>query len=279
MPRVIAIANQKGGVGETTTTWHLAGGLVAAGHRTLAIDLDGQGSLSRMVEDDARPPSNLFIADFLQSFRTLEAAGFLRDSLDQQIRTLPMGADLISGSQNSNMIKEILVAEEDHRLTLRHFLATLDGRYDFILLDAPATNGPMTQMAAVAADTIVIPVEAMMEAFDSAVEFVQLQEALTQKLNLLPPRLVVFCNRFKAGYGEDQETLEALHSRFGDSCVPEPLRQTSSLKHAFLEGHSILVWCPKVKSGYQAQATFREIFDRVLEPLGPDERQLSQIAS
>ena len=267
MPRVVAIANQKGGVGKTTTTWHLAGGLVEKGFRTLVLDLDSQQSLTQeletydeLVADDGA----LFIADFLKSFRALRSGDFLGKALDAQIRTLPLGADLIPGSHDSAQVESLLISEPQPRLALRDFLAAVDDRYDFILLDCPALVTFMTQAGLAAADTVVIPIATDVMSVKSTNDFLTLAYGVTEELGLPLPRLVAFANLYKPHQTEDEEALSAIREVWGQILVDRPVQQSTALKHAVSQGRSIFQWTPRGEAAARTREAFQALLDEVL---------------
>jgi len=150
MSRIIAIANQKGGVGKTTTTVNLAAGLAKLGHRVAVIDLDSQGALTISLGFDPYTikPSTY---DLL-----LDANITLHDVLHistPKLKIAPANAELASA--------EYRLFNQKNRITrLRTALGTGDGLFDFILIDTPPSLGLITVNGLVAATELLIPVSA-----------------------------------------------------------------------------------------------------------------------
>jgi chromosome partitioning protein len=145
--RVIAIVNQKGGVGKTTTAVNLGASLAAAERPTLLIDLDPQGNASSGLGINA-PVSQIY--DVLAGVKT--AAQALHRTALSHLHAIPAGPDL-AGAENE------LVSVEGREGLLRDALAPLLPHYDFILIDCPPSLGLLTLNALVAANAVLIPLQ------------------------------------------------------------------------------------------------------------------------
>jgi len=149
MARIVAIANQKGGVGKTTTAVNLAAGVALLGKRVLLVDMDPQGNATSGLGIDPRSLKttvyNCLInyVKFHDAVQVTEVNG---------LSLLPANADL-SGAEI-----ELVNVEEREKL-LRHFLRDVDQLFDVIFLDCPPTLGILTVNALVAARTILVPVQ------------------------------------------------------------------------------------------------------------------------
>ncbi len=149
MGRVIAIANQKGGVGKTTTAINLAASLGLSEQRTLLIDCDPQGNTTAGIgfpKDPAR--------------RTLYNAMILGESLDRIIvKTQIDGLDLIPADKNLVGAEVELVAAENREYQLQKLIHQVKDNYTYIVMDCPPALGLLTLNALTAADSVLVPIQ------------------------------------------------------------------------------------------------------------------------
>ena len=172
MARIIAIANQKGGVGKTTTAVNLAAALAGTPKRVLLVDLDAQGNATMGSGVDKRdlPAST---CDVLLG--ELQGADAIMETGE--------GYDLLPGNIDLTAAELELMAAEGREQRLRRALEPLRGRYDFIIIDCPPALSLLTLNALTAADSVLVPMQCEYYALEGISALMETIEAIRSRLN------------------------------------------------------------------------------------------------
>jgi chromosome partitioning protein len=171
--RIIAIANQKGGVGKTTTTVNVAAGLAQAGKRVLLVDLDPQGNATMGSGVDKRALEHT-VYHVLLGLSTVEVVRKRSESGNYDV--LPANRELAGA--------EVEMVELEHRETrLKSALAHVAHEYDFIMLDCPPALNLLTVNGLVAADAVLIPMQCEYYALEGLSDLINTIKKVRQHLN------------------------------------------------------------------------------------------------
>jgi chromosome partitioning protein len=173
VPRIYALANQKGGVGKTTTAVNLAACLAEAGERTLVVDLDPQANATSGLGVRANGSSSYDLLD------GAPLAGLVRTTAHPNLDLVPSRPDLAGAAIE-------LARRADGERYLAQALAAGADPYGFVFLDCPPSLGPLTVNALAAADRVLVPVQAEYYALEGLTQLLHSIELIRRRLN---PRL------------------------------------------------------------------------------------------
>lgn len=172
-PLVVALANQKGGVGKSTTAINLGAALAFQGQRVLLVDLDPQGNATSGLGID-RSEIEVSVYDVLLKESSLEDS--IEPTSVKDLFVVPATIDL-AGAEIE------LVSLFSRETRLRHALSTLDGEFDVILIDCPPSLGLLTVNALTAAQEILIPIQCEYYALEGLGQLLRNVQLVTQNLN------------------------------------------------------------------------------------------------
>jgi chromosome partitioning protein len=173
--RVFAVANQKGGVGKTTTAVNVAACLAEAGERSLVVDLDPQANATSGLGVRANGSSSVDLLDGAPLRELATATRF--ENLD----LVPAKTELAGAAVE-------LARRDDGERYLAEALAAANGAYSFVFVDCPPSLGPLTVNALAAADSVLVPLQAEYYALEGLAQLVRSVELIRSKLN---PRLAI----------------------------------------------------------------------------------------
>jgi chromosome partitioning protein len=168
--RVYALANQKGGVGKTTTTVNLAACLAEAGEKTLVVDLDPQANATSGLGERANGTSSLDLLDGIPLAKLAKPTRFAR-------------LDLVASRPELAGVAVELARRSDGERYLAEALAQAGESYAFVFVDCPPSLGPLTVNALAAADRVLVPVQAEYYALEGLAQLVGSVELVRARLN------------------------------------------------------------------------------------------------
>jgi chromosome partitioning protein len=252
MTKVISVANQKGGVGKTTTAVNLGSGLAELNQQVLLIDLDAQAHLT--VNMGVRRPDELetTVYDLLVDPQVQARDVVMRAEL-MRVDFLPSNIELAAAEIQ-------LVTEMGRERILEDKLRPLHGRYDFIIIDCPPSLGLLSINALVASDEVIIPLQC--EYFGMK-GMQQLQRSIERVRNRLNPRLKVggiLPTIYKSRTLHSQEVLELVKQAYGAEVFPFFIKDSIRFAECPPAGRSILEYAGN-SDGAKA---YRQLAEEVL---------------
>ena len=228
MSRTVAVTNQKGGVGKTTTAINLAASLALADQRVLLVDLDPQGNMTSGVGlRGQRAPAGT-IYDALVGTESADPAAFV----------LPTGVDNLSaiaadGNLTGAEIELVTLPEREHRL--QRFLAPLKAQYDRIFIDCPPSLGLLTLNGLVAADAVLIPLHCEYFALEGLAALVatlrRVRASLNPSLDIDGVLLTMYDERTNLGQQVAREVREFFKEKVYQTVIPRNVRLGEAPSH------------------------------------------------
>ncbi len=173
MPKIIAVANQKGGVGKTTTAVNLASCLAYAGKKTLLIDCDPQSNSSSGVGADELPHT-------LSVYECLADSSVTKDAV---LKTKFVNLYLIPSSVDLSAAEIELAYEEKREFFLKNAIEKIKNDFDYIIIDSPPSLGMITINILTAADSVLIPIQCEYYALEGVSQLIKTIRAVKKKLN------------------------------------------------------------------------------------------------
>ena len=230
-PRILSLANQKGGVGKTTTTINLATAMAAVGKKVLLVDLDPQGNASTGLGVDMakRNPGSYAVL-----FGDVPASEAIRPTEIPGMDIIPAASDL-AGAEIE------LVAEEKREYYLKSALAQIEG-YDYVLIDCPPALGLLTLNALVAADAVIVPLQCEFYALEGLSHLMRTIGIITRNLN---PRLAlqgVVLTMFDRRNSLSRHVESEVREHFGDKVYETKIPRNVRISEAPSYGKPVLIY-------------------------------------
>jgi len=251
--RVLAMCNQKGGVGKTTTTINLGAALAEAGRRVLLVDFDPQGALSVGLGVNPHELDRTVYNLLMDRGVTAE---------DVLLKTNVVGLDLLPSNIDLSAAEVQLVGEVAREQTLVRVLAPVLADYDFVLIDCQPSLGLLTVNALTAADAVLIPLECEFFALRGVALLMdtiyKVQERLNPQLELEGILATMYDSRTVHG----REVLARLVEAFGDKVFHTVIARTVRFPETTVVGEPITSYASKSSGAAAYRALAREVLAR-----------------
>lgn len=247
MGKIIAIANQKGGVGKTTTAVNLSAAIGAMGKKTLLVDVDPQGNSSSGVGIDRRQEKNTMYEVLIGECTGQEA---LVHTDFENLDILPSSMDLAAA--------ELELASVDHRESaLKNALIPLRENYDYIFIDCPPSLGLITTNALCAADTLLVPIQCEYYALEGLSQLMNTVRRVKRQYNSLLDIEGVLLTMYDGRLNLTQQVVAEVKKYFPRKVFSTVIPRTVRLSEAPSFGKPVLYF-DKGSKGSKAYKTLAE---------------------
>jgi chromosome partitioning protein len=249
LPRTLAIANQKGGVGKTTTAVNLGAALADIGYRVLVVDLDPQGNATTGLGVDSRNLS-ASIYDVLLTDTPMEDC--IEPTAVRNLFVVPATIDL-AGAEIE------LVPAFSRELRLRRAIDGLDGEFDFTLIDCPPSLGLLTVNGLAAADEVLVPIQCEYYALEGLGQLIRNIQLVQSNLN---PRLAmstIVLTMYDARTRLGDQVVREVRQHFGAKVCRTVVPRTVRLSEAPSFGQPIIVFDPSSRGATAYRELAKEV--------------------
>jgi chromosome partitioning protein len=255
MGRIVAVANQKGGVGKTTTTINVAASLALAEQSVLLVDVDPQGNLTSGLGRKGQVGAGGTIYDALTSPEpTVDATPFVIPTAIDRLSLIPADRSL-TGAE----IEMVTLPRREERL--RELLAPLRDRYTYIFIDCPPSLGLLTLNALVAADGVLIPLHCEYFALEGLADLVgtmrRVRAALNPALDIEGVLLTMFDERTNLGQQVATDVRGFFKEKVFRTVIPRNVRLGEAPSH----GMPVILYDVKSRGAEAYLALAKEILD------------------
>jgi chromosome partitioning protein len=255
MTAILTIANQKGGVGKTTTAINLAAAISLRKKRTLLIDLDPQGNSSITFFDMADVQASMF--DVLGDHRA-EMASVIKPTKDPMLSVAPSRLALAK-------LEQQLSGQFDAPFKLKDALAPVLKDYDYIIIDTPPALGILTVNAMVASTHLLVPIQAAYFAIEGTDDLLETYERIRARPNPALKVLGVLITLFDKRTNISRDTHEQIRSVFGSVLFKTRIGKNVRLEESPAYKETIMTFAPKSPGAKEYGKLALEVIQRVEE--------------
>jgi chromosome partitioning protein len=252
-PRIQLFLNFKGGTGKTSLSSSYAYRLAERGYRVLVVDLDSQGHATKCLgQEGSSHPKTLFDALIRKT-----------PISELTVKTGMPGLELVPANLAMSTIDLALMPLAGREFRLRNALKEIEGKYDFVVMDAPPSFGLLNLNALMAANDLVIPVLADFLSYDGLRLLFETVQGLETDLSHQLEHIFIVVNAFNQTFRIAREALDALKTHYGDYLLDTVVRQCTKFAQASSEGCPIFGYDPESKGATDIDAVQDEILERI----------------
>lgn len=255
MTAIITVANQKGGVGKTTTAINLSAALANRGKRTLLIDLDPQANSTIAFYDSGEIATSMF--DVLNENRAAMSS-VIKPTKDSMLFRGP-------GRLALAKLEQVLAGQFDAPYRLKDALAAILKEYDYIVLDTPPSLGILTVNALVASTHLLVPIQAAYFAIEGTDDLLETYERIRARPNPSLKVLGVVITLFDKRTNISRDTHGQIRTVFGEVLFKTKISKNVRLEESPAYKETILSYAPKSPGAIEYKKLAAEVIQRVEE--------------
>lgn len=247
--RIIAVANQKGGVGKTTAVVNLSASIALMGRRVLVVDLDPQGNASTGLGIDIRT-LNASVYDVLLHETSIE--DIVQASAVKGLFVVPANLDL-AGAEIE------LVPAMGRETRLRNAIERVAGEYDYVLIDCPPSLGLLTVNALTAAQEVLVPVQCEYYALEGLAQLLRNIELVNKNLNPHLQVSTLLCQMYDSRTKLSSDVVNEVREHFGDKVLQSVIPRTVKIAESPSHGVPVVVLDPGGSGAQAYRAAAEEV--------------------